>query len=125
MNHNNSADSSKYSELKSDLLKTVASNVKKFRTECGFTQEQLAEKTSLSIETIGNLENAKSWFSLDSIIKISSALKVKPYQLLLDSAKDEVVPVDLVSAYMGGFADFVKSGAAISYSVKNSKRKGK
>ena len=122
MNHNNSADSSKYSELKSDLLKTVASNIKKFRAECGFTQEQLAEKTSLSIETIGNLENAKSWFSLDSITKIALALNIKPYQLLLNTAYDNVVPVDLVSAYMGGFADFIKSGG-VTYKVKNSKRK--
>lgn len=117
-----STDSAICEQQKSDLLKTVAANLKAFRNNSSLTQEQLAERTSLSTETIGNLENAKSWFSLDSIVKISSALSIKPYQLLLNPSNDEVVPVDLVSSYMGGFKDFVKSGGA-SYGIKNSIRK--
>lgn len=117
-----STDSAICEQQKSDLLKTVAANLKAFRNNSSLTQEQLAERTSLSTETIGNLENAKSWFSLDSIVKISSALNIKPYQLLLNPSNDEVVPIDLVSSYMGGFKDFVKSGVA-SYGIKNSSRK--
>jgi len=122
MNHSISTDSEIFDKQKSDLLQTLATNLKTFRNNSSFTQEQLAEKTDLSTETIGNLENAKTWLSLDSIIKISVALNIKPYQLLLDSAKDEVVPIDLVSSYMGGFKDFVKSGK-ISYTINNTKRK--
>ena len=122
MNHSISTDSAIFEQQKSDLLKTVAANLKNFRNNSSLTQEQLAEKTDLSTETIGNLENAKSWFSLDSIVKISSALNIKPYQLLLNPSNDEVVPIDLVSSYMGGFKDFVKSGGA-SYGIKNSSRK--
>ena len=122
MSHNISTDLANLENQKADLLKTVAVNLKKFRNNADLTQEQLAEKTDLSPETIGNLENAKSWFSLDSLIKISSALKIRPFELLLNSSTDEVVPIDLVSTYMGGFTDFVKTGGT-SYNIKNSKRK--
>ncbi|MBQ5434150.1 MAG: helix-turn-helix transcriptional regulator, partial [Treponema sp.] len=62
MNHSMSTDSAIFEQQKSDLLKTVAANLKAFRNNSSLTQEQLAERTSLSTETIGNLENAKSWF---------------------------------------------------------------
>ena len=122
MNHSMSTDSAIFEQQQSDILKTDAAHLKDISNNSSLTQEQLAERISLSTETIGNLENAKSWFSLDSIVKISSALNIKPYQLLLNPSNDEVVPIDLVSSYMGGFKDFVKSGGA-SYGIKNSSRK--
>jgi transcriptional regulator with XRE-family HTH domain len=60
-----------------------ARNVKEYRTALHYSQEKLAEKTGLSIQTIKDIEACRRWISDNSLTKLSQALKITEYQLLL------------------------------------------
>lgn len=59
-----------------------ARRLKRLRKQAGFTQEELAYKTNLSITFIGLLETAKRKPSFKTLQKISSAIGVKMKDLL-------------------------------------------
>ena len=51
------------------------------RNAAGMTQARLAEKTNLSVDSISRIERGERAPSLESVEKISIALKVKPAEL--------------------------------------------
>lgn len=51
------------------------------RSEAGITQARLAEKTNLSVDSISRIERGERAPSLESIEKISNALKVRSSEL--------------------------------------------
>lgn len=56
----------------------LAQNVKALRTRKGYSQEELAEKTGLSLRTIQRIENGETEPRGDSLQKLSAALDVLP-----------------------------------------------
>lgn len=54
----------------------IAEKIKQIRTQKGFSQEELAEKTNLSLRTIQRVENGKSDPRGNTIIRIADALNV-------------------------------------------------
>ena len=68
----------------SETIRMVfARNVKEYRTALHYSQEKLAEKTGLSIQTIKDIEACRRWISDNSLTKLSQALKIAEFQLLL------------------------------------------
>jgi len=65
---------------KKDLL--LAKRIKRLRKKADLTQEDLAEKTNLSLTFIGLIETGKRKSSLRSLQKISSAIGVKTKDLI-------------------------------------------
>lgn len=57
----------------------IRKNIRKFRKEKGFTQQQLAEKVDLSSDYICEIESLKKQksFSIATLGRISEALKVE------------------------------------------------
>lgn len=55
---------------------TIGNNVRKFRMKKGLTQEQLAEKASLSPKGIQKVEAGQSGIYLETFIKIAAALEI-------------------------------------------------
>ncbi len=57
----------------------IRKNIRKFRKEKGFTQQQLAEKADLSSDYICEIESLKKqkYFSIATLGRISEALKVE------------------------------------------------
>lgn len=49
----------------------------------GMTQMQIAEAADLSVGFLCDLEGGKKWGTLETMAKLSKALHIKPYQLLL------------------------------------------
>ena len=47
------------------------------------TQQELAEAADISVSFLCDLERGKKWGTLETMAKISNALRIKPYQLLL------------------------------------------
>ncbi len=47
------------------------------------TQQELAEAADISVSFLCDLESGKKWGTLETMAKISNALRIKPYQLLL------------------------------------------
>ena len=61
-----------------ETRKKIGEQIRELRLSTGITQEQLGEKASLNYKFIGELERGRVNVSLDSLVKIASALGVKP-----------------------------------------------
>lgn len=72
------------SEKYSGIYKIIGQNVRRYRKAKGFTQEELAEKASISISYLTKIEapNCDKSFSLEVLLDISSALDIDVRKLL-------------------------------------------
>jgi len=61
----------------------LAQNVKNYRTMLRYSQEKLAEKSGLSVQTIKDIEGNRRWVSDSTLTKLAKALKTAEFQLLL------------------------------------------
>jgi transcriptional regulator with XRE-family HTH domain len=61
----------------------LAQNIKKHRETMGLTQENLAEMTDLSVQTINTIEGCRMWISDKSITRLAKALNVEVFQLFV------------------------------------------
>lgn len=68
----------------------VGKNVAKYRREKGWTQEQLAEKSTYSKQFISNIENnVHQTFSLGTLWKLALTLEIEMYQLCIEQNNDD------------------------------------
>lgn len=65
-------------------LKSIGRNIRKFRQEQKLRQEDLAERTGLSVNYVGALERGEKYPSLETFIVIANALHVTSDMLLSD-----------------------------------------
>ena len=65
------------------IRKILAKNIKRQRESLGMTQENLAEKTDLSVQTINTIEGCRMWISDKSITRLAKALNVEIFQLFM------------------------------------------
>lgn len=59
------------------ITKTICKRISKHRHESSLTQEDLAEKVGVSRVYIGYVEQGRNTPTLDVLVKIARALKVK------------------------------------------------
>jgi len=72
-----------------DMLRnTFAINMRALREAIGLSQEKLADIAGLHRTYIGSIERGERNLSIDNIEKISLALGVAPYTLLLDKENE-------------------------------------
>ena len=64
------------------LQKTFGAVVRSEREAKALSQEQLAEKSDLSLNYIGNVERGEKMTSLDTIVRLSGALGITGGKLL-------------------------------------------
>lgn len=107
----------------------IGSNIRRIRTERGMTQEQLAEKTDLSLTAVQKLEAGRSGSRIETLLRIAIALHVSldtlagicgagekygfcheaAYKLLEDKSDDEIryaiAVVDSMFRYKKQFLD--------------------
>ena len=62
----------------------VGQKVRTYRKEAGLSQEALAEKASLSYKYLGEVERGYVNVSLDSLMRIAKALKLKLNDLVCE-----------------------------------------
>lgn len=67
-----------------DIIRVFGTNLKKYRTELGLSQEHFAELCGLHRTYISSIECYKRNISLENIQRIAEALNKKPYELLLE-----------------------------------------
>jgi transcriptional regulator with XRE-family HTH domain len=109
-----------------EVQKILSGNVKNQRNKLKISQERLAETAGLSVQTINDIEGCRKWVSARTITKLSVALNVECYQLLIPNFfsqnKKEITPTQnlmklkekmhkgvdtLIDAQ---FTDFIKTG---------------
>jgi len=70
------------------IRKILSNNIKKFRGILNYTQEKLAEKTGLSLQTVNDIEGCRRWVSSKTLTKLAKTLNISEYQLFLHEKKE-------------------------------------
>ena len=68
-------------------LKGLGNRIRQYRQNKKWLQEDLAEKTGLSVSYIGMLERDEKFPKLDTLMRIADELDVTPNELLVDNLK--------------------------------------
>ena len=74
-----------------DIVRVFGSNLKRYRTALGLSQEAFAEKCGLHRTYISAIECYRRSIALENVQRIADALEIKPYKLFLED-KDELHP---------------------------------
>ena len=72
-----------------EIRNILAKNLKEQRRKIGFSQEKFAEISGLSVQTINDIEGGRKWVSDKTITKLSAALHIECYQLLVPDYKGQ------------------------------------
>lgn len=67
-----------------DIVRVFGTNVKKYRTQMGLSQETFAEKCGLHRTYISAIECCRRSISLENIQRIADALSIETYKLFLE-----------------------------------------
>ena len=67
-----------------DIIKVFGTNLRKYRTEKGYSQEKFAELCGLHRTYISDIECFKRNISLENIQRIADALEIESYKLLIE-----------------------------------------
>jgi len=95
------------------LRNIVRTNIRRYRGYRKWTQAELAEKLSISINFLSDIENGKRWISPASMVKFASVLNIEPFELF----KPANAPPLSVSALFSKYNDEVVQ--AVSDSLKH------
>jgi len=66
-----------------NIMDILAQNVTNYRKSLHYSQEQLAEKANISVQTIRNIETARKWVSHSTVSTLSKSLNILEYQLFV------------------------------------------
>jgi transcriptional regulator with XRE-family HTH domain len=66
-----------------EIQRILSGNVKTLRNKLKLTQERLADAAGLSAQTINDIEGCRKWISAKTITRLSAALDVECFQLLI------------------------------------------
>ena len=72
-----------------DIVKVFGSNLKKYRTAAGLSQEAFTERCGLHRTYISAVECYRRSISLENIQRIADALGIETYKLFLEGAENE------------------------------------
>ena len=67
-----------------DIVKVFGTNLKKYRSEKGLSQEELAEKSGLHRTYISAIECFRRSIALENVQRIADALDIETYKLFLE-----------------------------------------
>lgn len=68
-----------------DIIKVFGTNLKKYRTELGLSQEAFADKCGMHRTYISAIECYRRSISLENIQRIATALGIETYKLFVES----------------------------------------
>ncbi|GJM40376.1 MAG: hypothetical protein DHS20C20_06580 [Ardenticatenaceae bacterium] len=93
-------------------MKIDSTLLKKLRTAENLSQEELSEKSGLSLRTIQRLESVGN-ASLESVRAVAAAFGIDPNELILSETEPPQTPLEAVKTGLREFANF--SGTATRY----------
>jgi transcriptional regulator with XRE-family HTH domain len=88
-----------------DIRSLFSRNLKRLRGLQKISQLTLANQADLTHNFINDIEKGKKWVSAETIAKISSALRVEPYQLFLPDSSGGEGMDSFFSVYLDDFSD--------------------
>ena len=72
-----------------DIVKVFGTNLKKYRTELGLSQEAFADKCGMHRTYISAIECYRRSISLENIQRIAEALEIETYKLFLEEKAND------------------------------------
>ncbi|MBO1266177.1 DUF805 domain-containing protein [Proteiniclasticum sp. SCR006] len=93
-------------------MKTNSNKIKALRLDKSWSQEQLSERSGLSLRTIQRIENGSN-ISAESLRLIAEALSADPSELILQKKQKPQTPVESIKKSFMEYANF--SGKATRY----------
>ena len=72
-----------------DIVKVFGTNLKKYRTQKGLSQEKFAEKCGLHRTYISDIERFQRSISLENIQRIADGLGIETYKLFIETEKND------------------------------------
>ena len=110
-----------------DLRIILSTNIKRYRNLRNFTQTEFADRISISVPFLSDIENGKKWVSSGTLVKIANVLKIEVYELF---KPDKILPdkaVDILKKFSTDIhVEFGKSleDLCSNYTKKLEKNKG-
>ena len=77
------------------MYQKFGERVKRQRILAQLTQEKLSQMAGISLSFLGHIERGTRKASLDTVVKLSNALKVSPNFLLQDSLDDDLLELNI------------------------------
>ena len=71
-----------------DIVRVFGSNLKRYRTALGLSQEAFAEKCGLHRTYISAIECFRRSIALENVQRIAVALEIEPYKLFLEDQNE-------------------------------------
>lgn len=71
-----------------DIIKVFGTNLKKYRTAAGLSQEDFADKCGMHRTYISAIECFRRSTSLENIQRIADALDIETYKLFIDNKEE-------------------------------------
>lgn len=96
-------------QISDEEVKLVLSqNIKLARAMLGYTQENLAEDSEISVGFLKDIESTRSGASLATLISLCKSLQTTPNQLLKDFFQDSVEESENITQKINLLNDFEK-----------------
>ncbi len=97
-----------------EILTILANNIKAARNKLQFSQQELAEKANLSPGHMNDLEQGRKWVSADTLYRLSKALMLEPWMLLLPAIENEgtTANYDLLTRFASRMKDNLNTAVA-------------
>ncbi|MEO9803643.1 MAG: helix-turn-helix domain-containing protein [Reichenbachiella sp.] len=101
--------------------KELATRIKALRRRKGFSQEELSEKSGLSLRTVQRIENGETEPLGDSLKKIADALNANPDELIDWTIKEDSSFLKVLNLSTLTFLFFPLLGILVPYMIWGSK----
>ena len=89
----------------SPVLKNVAAKIIQLRKAQNLTQEQLSEKSNISLDELQKIENADSSFHMNELFKLSEILKFNLSKLFFDCEKQHKTKLNNIKKLLQNASD--------------------
>lgn len=86
-----------------DIRQSFGQSIKELRLRCGWTQEELAERSGLHPNYVGQVERGEKNISLENIAKLAHGLRVE--LSLLFQFEKHPVPAEQIRSLLEEFAE--------------------
>lgn len=90
------------------IREVLSQNIKTARLSSGYTQENLAEMSDISLNFLKDVEGARSGTSLLTLVNLCHSLNITPNELLKDFFKDSYDKTEYLTQQINLLNDYQK-----------------
>jgi len=105
-----------------NIREVLATNIKKYRRNCGFSQDKLAELASISSQYLATVETCRKFPTPEVLDRLAEALEIETYELFSFSSTPQKELEKLRQDIIGEVVKTIKLSFAEEFKSKNKKK---